>query len=261
MPDEPVKKLADLRKRVGRFLDSSTYGRDEIGALLDELLRVGDAAVIGGMLRDIALEGNKQFYSDVDVVVACEDSHSIERILSSQCFPWSKNKFGGYRVTLSKWKMDIWSLENTWAIKERLVGGGNFRDLVKTTFFDWDAIVYEVGTGRIFAVDGYLENLGERRIGINLECNPNPVGNSVKALRYATKYGARFSESLAEYLGNALAPYSAKEICALEYKSHDRPLLIESDVDALMKRLRSDVSHLDVADVRVPNSQYELWPQ
>lgn len=258
--DEQVKKLSDLRKRIRRFLDSSAYGRDEIANLLGALTKVGDGALIGGMLRDIALEGTKKFCSDIDVVIACDDPSAIQHVLASQLFPWTRNRFGGYRVELTKWKVDVWTLKSTWAFRERLVAGNSFEDLLRTTFFDWDAIVYLLGSNQIIAIDGYLDRLGDRALGLNLKTNPNPEGNAVKALRYAAKYSARFSDSLADYLGEVLAPYSDNEICTMERKSHEKPTLMATDVETLMTPLRRTAEHLALPRMRARKRQYELWP-
>lgn len=259
MSNLTVKQFSDLRKRVGRFLSSKAYGRDEVGRLLTNLQEVGDMAIFGGMLRDISLTGNSGFSSDIDLVISCDDKGALQRALGSLKFRCVLNKFGGYRLLLSKWKVDIWALESTWAFREGLLSGRSFEDLIRTTFFDWDAIAYEVGTASIFAVDGYLERLEKRTLDINLERNPNPLGNSVKALRYAEKYGAKFTTRLSRYVDNHLGLVPVTEICAMERRSHENPMLLEHVTSDILGQLRSHQEKFPLIPFERASYQHDLW--
>jgi hypothetical protein len=59
------------------------------------------------------------------------------------------NRFGGFASVHPHWKVDFWSLPNTWASAVGLVRTDTLADLVDTTFFDCDAICYEVQKRKI----------------------------------------------------------------------------------------------------------------
>jgi predicted nucleotidyltransferase len=75
----------------------------------------GDVYLFGGVLRDLALYGKKGFKSDIDLVVEGDWSDLVSYI---DHIGARKNKFGGYRLIVGEWPVDIWNAEETWAIKQ-----------------------------------------------------------------------------------------------------------------------------------------------
>jgi predicted nucleotidyltransferase len=225
-----------LKKRIGRFVGSKAYARDEVLSVINAAKRVGEVAIFGGMLRDLSLEGNEGFCSDVDLVVRTADPHGLDEVLKS--FSPARNRFGGYRIALSRWKVDIWEYGSTWAFREGHVKGSDFADLCKTTFFDWDAVVYEVSTAQLHTIDDYLERLGSSTVDINLEPNPNPSGTAVRILRLLAKRNAKLTPRLTAYLVKRIQENSVADICAAESRSYDKRMLSKEFV-AKVKQLLS----------------------
>ncbi len=218
-----VENISQLRKRVHRFLSSEAYGKAEIRAALDDFNQYGSVALFGGVLRDLCLVGNEGFASDVDIVIKTDKWAAFEGHLES--YKYIKNKYGGYRIQLSKWSIDLWRLEDTWAAKHGYVEVKTFEDLCNTTFFDWDAIGYELKSKKIFAGDDYLKRVRGGILDINLLPNPNPLGNSIKALRYLEKYDAKLSPRLASYISDVLNTLDAEKIGEIEKMSHEWAVL------------------------------------
>jgi len=235
MSQEKTQKISDLKRKVGYFLSSPKLGRQEVKTLLDQLQKIGEVVIFGGMLRDLSLLGNGGFDSDIDLVIDTDKENELADFLR----PYSpaRNKFGGYRLKLSRWEVDIWPLKSTWAFKQGYVKEGSFADLCKTTFFDWDGIVYKVGDGTILAVEGYFDHINEGLLDINLENNPNPMGNIVKAFRYREKYGAGFSSRLATYIYEHLENFDPNLISLYENKSHGRPVLNKNIMSRVLEEL------------------------
>jgi hypothetical protein len=251
-----IKNLTELRKRVKHFLGSSAFGRQEVKGLFDSITPYGSIALFGGMLRDLSIVGNKGFNSDIDVVVDSNNVEEFERVLES--FSCSRNKFGGYRLSLSKWNVDIWLLETTWAFKQGHVHGGSFSELCKTTFFDWDAVVYEVDSEKITAIDGYVDKINSGVIDINLEINPNPIGNIVKAFRYQQKYNASFSNRLARYIVRHLKEITAEQLTRYETISHSWPILNTKELSYSMYELRMHQERHPLLPFKSADPQHSL---
>jgi len=139
------------------------------------------------------LEGNEKFRSDIDLVINTDNISLLESVLA----PYSPHRtaFGGYRIGLRKWVVDLWPLQWTWAIRSGYVRGDSLSDLTKTTFFNWDAIVYEIGSGAIHFAPRYVDELKNRLLSINLAVNPNPEGTAIRALRMAvtSRHACRLS--------------------------------------------------------------------
>ena len=75
----------------------------------------------------------------------------------------------------------MWSIEDTWAHTAGLVQVREPADLLKCTFFDWDAILFDLESEAIVAGENYFQLLAANVLDINLEENPNPRGSLVRA--------------------------------------------------------------------------------
>ena len=230
---EPVKNIANLKKRLNRFLRTNLLGRNQVRVFLDELSSIGDIVIFGGMLRELSISGNLKFKSDIDVVIDVdtdlECSLKFQNLISE--FPVERNKFGGYRIKLDKWKLDIWRLSDTWAFKHGHVKCENFESLCNTTFFSWDAIIYNYRKKEIHTIENYFELLNQKLLDTNLPETPNDLANAVKALRYQEMYSANFSPDLACFLYNVIKNTSYKELYEYEKKVHDWPVLEEQYIN------------------------------
>jgi hypothetical protein len=167
--------------------------------------------LFGGAIRDLALTRPHHFRSDLDLVVNTEDEKALEQLLSS--LDARRNRHGGFRLRIEKWRFDVWSLSSTWAIKHGYVDAAKgFEVLPATTFFTWDAVAYGVDTGILYGrsdftdTDDYLTELFSGVLEVNLEPNPNPLGNVIRALRFVHEHHAReLSERLTSYAFRTLA--------------------------------------------------------
>lgn len=240
MPTNPANSISALRKRVGRFLSSDRYSREEIREVIDAVSPLGEIAIFGGAIRDLGLRGNEYFPRDVDMVIATKDVDSLDRALAR--FNKTKNRFGGYRLSLGRWKADLWPLHLTWAFQEDYFNGNGFRDLLKTTFFDWDAVLYEINGGSIVALDGYLERLQSGVVDLNFEPNPNPVGATVRILRLCISGNGRLAPRLTHYLQSRFLDYKVTELINAERGGYEKPILTEDNISSLKKRLAMHVA-------------------
>lgn len=214
------KNKHSLRLRTQRFLNTNLYGRGEVKAFCETVGNVGDVAIFGGMLRDLLLEGNQKFSSDIDLVIDCTDVSRLQHVLAP--YAPSRTAFGGYRIKLQKWHVDIWPLEWTWAIRNGHVKGHTLADLTSTTFFNWDAIVYEIRSGAIHFGSRYLDDLNDRLLTINLAANPNPEGVALRALRMAVTRQARLSFVLAQYAADVLETLGVEALVQNERRKQSR---------------------------------------
>jgi hypothetical protein len=167
--------------------------------------------LFGGAIRDLALTRPHHFRSDLDLVVNTDDESALDHLLNS--FGARRNRHGGFRLRIEKWRFDVWSLSSTWAIRHGYVEAAKgFEVLPATTFFTWDAVAYGVDTGILYGrsdltdTDDYLTELLGGVLEVNLEPNPNPVGNVIRALRFVHERRAReLSERLTSYAFRTLA--------------------------------------------------------
>ena len=215
---------------------SSNYrGRDEILRKLPELDKFGLIVVFGGILRDLALFGNKDFYSDLDLVIDTRDLDGFHNYMFSIGAKF--NRYLGYRAIIGSWRVDIWPLQNTWAHREGYVVIKSFEDLLNTTFFGCDAILYNTSQKNLVTKRGYFEELSKRLLEINLLPSPNPIGNAVRAFRYAIDKNFIWSHELSLYIAERIEDLGWSALIEHEWQSYGTIIIKELDRNKFEKEL------------------------
>lgn len=201
-----------LKRRLDRYLWANKSGEMEaLQAVLKSNFQSFDrVAVIGGLVRDFAREGRTGFRSDVDLVI--HDSKEEVALLAEKLSA-TPNRFGGYGYKSGPWKIDFWALETTWAKKH--VPMHTLEDVLLGTFFDWDAVAYDLWERKLICHDDYLERLRTKTLEINLRPNPSPMGNLVRAIRRLVLWqlvpGERLMCFIDEYLDEDALHYLQKK--------------------------------------------------
>ena len=145
-------------------------------------------AIVGGLVRDLARDTATKFKSDIDLVIDADSKFVAELARKLDALP---NRFGGYAAHLPSWKIDFWALESTWASRKGYIPVEKVDDIIYTTFFDCDAICYEIKSKKIHLLDGYLDRLRSKTIDVNLLQNPSIDGNLLRAARRILLWGFR----------------------------------------------------------------------
>jgi len=169
------------KRRVRRFFEQPAEERRHVSLLMDRLSIAAEVYVFGGAVRDISLLGGSSFDGDIDLVVRIVDQNIFDNILEN-CNA-ERNKFGGYRMQIGRWKFDIWEAAQTWAYKVGVVEDETHLSLLETTFFNWDAILFSARTGSLHHRPNYFEHLSNKYLELNLENNPNLTGAFIRTLR------------------------------------------------------------------------------
>lgn len=199
MAFQQPKRAGDLRllkKRIDEALRRHPPARFD--PLIADLESAGRVAIFGGMIRELVFHEPRRLSSDLDLVVDGISDRDLARTLNTVGF--RKNRFGGYRAALGIWSVDIWRLEDTWALRKGYVKGSDLSDMVNTTFFNWDAVVYRLDRREICIREHYFEELERGLLEINLEPNPNPAGNIARAVRHLLTRHAIWGPRLAKYV-------------------------------------------------------------
>src|SRR5258708_33566009 len=191
-----------LRKRVSAFLLSKSHRR---APLINLLRRIAEqrlhAVLFGGTLRDLMRYGAAKDPRDVDVVV---DGASVEQLaILFQDVLARKTRFGGLHLNTEGWMIDIWSLSDTWAVRERRAGAGDFEALTRTTFLNVEAVTIDLkigGNRRKLHSSGFFEGHRSQVLDINLEENPFPELAAIRTLITAAKLQYSLSNRLASYV-------------------------------------------------------------
>ncbi|MBS0343203.1 MAG: hypothetical protein JSS56_22085 [Proteobacteria bacterium] len=219
MPTAPNKSA--LKRRLDRYFwnnntEEMNFFRQVYAQHFDGFDRV---AVIGGLVRDFAHEGRAGFRSDIDLVIDAPQAQ-VEEI--AQKLRAEPNRFGGFGCKQGPWKIDFWALETTWA--RRHVQVRELEDLLACTFFDWDAIAYDLKRKRVICDDDYLERIRKGTLDINLLPNPSPLGNLVRATRRLIVWRVQAGPALKDFIRNHLDDSALKYIKEKEAELYSHPV-------------------------------------
>jgi hypothetical protein len=232
MPLEAIAPdAAALRKRVARFVDKELAVLQPFHELKKMAESFGPIAIFGGLIRDLAFGYSRDFSSDVDIVLKDMPVDVLARHLAPHTA--THNSFGGFRVQLGRWVFDLWTFETTWAFAKGLVQGRELADLLRTTFFNWDAALFEISTEELIVRPSYFAELESRLLGINLRQTPNELGAAVRALRLIAEGGVAVAPDLAEFLHAQIRTHGIDDIAAVDAKRVGRRRLTKGFVGSV----------------------------
>jgi len=201
----------------------------------------------------MALLGRKGFNSDIDIVVEGSWRNCVPYLESLGA---RKNKFGGYRLEVAGWPIDIWSAKETWAIRQGLVPYMGIASLTETTVLNWDAILMNWRTRNFICGEDYLNQINSKLLDIVLEKNPNPLGMAVRVLRHlCIKDAHKITPSAANYLATCTSIFTFGEIKRSEIRSYGNSE-IEPAIYKLFEHFKR-YEHLEIRE-RFKNSTDHL---
>ncbi len=109
--------------------------------------------------------------------------------------------------------------------------------LLKTTFFNWDAVLYSLSSGKLFVSVNYIESINTRSLDFNFVKCPNELANVIKSLRYYEKFDANFSPRLARWVCGYLQNISTIDVYEKDLRSHESRVITPSDIAKIYKSL------------------------
>lgn len=193
-----------LKRRVDDYIwrDKSKTVLALRDVLINEFGDFDKVSIFGGMIRDIARDGKRGFRSDVDLVIDAptDQVKNLAKRLSAK-----PNMFGGFGHRSTRWEIDFWALETTWAHRYGYIKASSVDDLLQGTFFDWDAAHYDIKSRKLYSQCGYLERIRSKTLGVNLTNTPSAVGNAVRAIRRVLLWDLKASPNLLDFVDHVVA--------------------------------------------------------
>lgn len=172
-----------------------------------------DAVVFGGVIRDLVSGLGTSQIRDIDIVV---DTGSRGDLVDA-CAPWiqRQTRFGGLHLKVGRWPVDIWRLEDTWALK-RHEGTLSLSQLPGTTFLTSEAIAVslhaKLGKERKLFAGRFFESIASRVVDINHASNPYPELCVVRSLVTAYRLNLAIAPELCVYIANFGARMSPDDL-------------------------------------------------
>ncbi|AZE06701.1 hypothetical protein [Pseudomonas chlororaphis] len=201
-------------------------------SLINGLSTQGEVLVFGGLLRDIALYGVRNFNSDIDLVVDCPLA-VLSSFFNSSRYIVEQNKFGGYRLAVGGWTVDVWTIRETWAFKSGHVEYVGRDSLLFTTITNWDSIIFSFKDGKLISFPRYLESLRLGEIEVILTENPSELGVLMRVIKSICDKRAKVLMPRAlKYLKVELGRWNSSQLVSAQKQSLDRVYLSEKELEA-----------------------------
>lgn len=169
---------------------------------------LGTAYVVGGYFRDFISNKSSR---DIDIIVDLKSEQIIE-ILKELNFNYSSNRHGGIKIKLNSIDADVWSIENNWAFKSKLVKlneDDKLNSIAKGCFYNYDSLVinlnsfnYNLRYYKEFLETKKLDILQERTIYKHL--NPSIEANILRAFYIKHVYDIGYTSNTQSYLNSKL---------------------------------------------------------
>ncbi len=248
--------LSGLKKRLDRFVWTNKSGE---AVLLRHLLekhffQFEAVGVIGGLVRDVAFAGRYGFRSDLDLVIHGDAAEVAQLAMKVGA---EANRFGGYGFTEGPWKIDFWALDKTWAATAGHVIVRDLSDLVHCTFFDWDAVVYNLRSRRVLCEESYLDLLRSHQLEIRLRPNPGELGNLLRAARRILRWRLMPGPKLASFIMEKLDDDTFLNLKAAERRKYSERMLDAFTSSAQLRQsllISKALSHRSFHQMRLPFS-------
>ncbi|MBU9979068.1 hypothetical protein KTP48_09975 [Proteus mirabilis] len=208
------KNRKSLSDKVCRFFYEEALNNKTLSLILNkvDLFDISNIYAFGGVVRDIELRNTP---SDIDLVFNGDrDSFNLLlNYLNNEKI--AKNKFGGFRIETNGLDIDLWHFEDTWAFLNNKVetSDNHINNILKTTFFNWDAVLFDLKKQNVIYNDDYCFNLKNKFLKINLFDNPNVIGAFSRIIKNIFYNQANYlSEDVLIYLYKSFEDYSLSEI-------------------------------------------------
>jgi len=256
MVDEANPQLEfRLRRRLSAFIHRESVWRPALRSLQERTQDRGwTIYVFGGTLRDLLALAPSTVPRDLDLVVAGTTRQSLESVFERELV--RVNRFGGLHLVTHKLPVDMWTLDSTWAFRERLVHGSDFSDLPRTTFLNVEAIAAEFhtrpGRARTLYTRGFFRGIQERQVEINLEDNPYPALCIVRSLLTAQRLRFSLGPRLVRFIMHHARRIPIEELEAIQRSHYGRIRLNRHQLHTLTVLVREQASHIKIRPVTLP---------
>lgn len=170
---------------------------NEVYQQLIRLAEITDLYIFSGVIRNFFLK--KKGLRDIDIVLG--KTIDVENFFAG-CHI-SKNSFGGYKIYYGQTAIDLWYLNDTWALRQQPHLDFEIEKYIPgTAFFNFSAIIYSFNEARFYANHQFLRFLQNKKIDIVHEPNANLPLCVINTLYYEDKFSLRVADRMKRHILN-----------------------------------------------------------
>jgi len=200
-----AKKLIDIEKDIHKkSLSFNDYFYANISvdviSFIDTLLKQTEVFIFSGIIRDYFVNSESKKFRDIDIII--EENLRIEEMFVN--INYQKNSFGGYKIQIDNFTIDLWVIKKTWALNNgQLKFEFDFiNQLPKTTFFNFSSVLYSLNDKKFIIGVDFLRFIRDKKIEIVSDKNPLPELCIVNSFYYQDKLKLKLGDKLKNYIKN-----------------------------------------------------------
>lgn len=252
---EPIIDYIKFKEKFRREFYKVLSEFPEFRLFLLDLFVEGTAYVVGGFLRDLA---NNKDSRDLDIILNVSPS-IIYNSLADRKLQYNINRFGGVKVLFDNFQIDLWSLDNNWSFKNRLIKRNeqNIVDNIASgSFYNYDSLVINIHSLELNVkyynqcVEKNILDINRKKISYK-KLNPTIEANIIRAFFLKEKFNLNFSDDCENYLIRRINYLKDNYDSAInrlieikrQYKKYDDELDDEKLKKHIITLLRSNRSH------------------
>ncbi len=240
--------IHNLKRRIADYRDCNPM----FCRFWSKLLSQGEFYLIGGAIR--AIHQNRK-PRDIDIIV----KDGVEEIIGGldKNAIVQRNYFGGYKINLSGFLVDIWDFERHWAFKSGVLDARG-DNLARSCLFDFDALIYSPATDYL-DIRHYENCLRTNLIDFvchdsnYIDINPGGLTNVLRVLVASEDYNISLSPSVVAYVISFLGRYDLSSLRECELRHYKKRMITSEQFNRLRRMVfacvhRSPFSKTEGAD-------------
>ncbi|WP_235565318.1 hypothetical protein [Lysobacter sp. Root494] len=211
---------------------------DAVAALLRSCNEVGEAFLFGGMVRD-AILGASGAFGDIDIFVSGPLDADFARSLSRYS---RRTNFGGMRLVVGKFDVDIWELPQSQAFRIEKGRPISIPSLLDTVCFSTDAVAISLLDSRVIATSKFRGTVRDKVLKFVSVPRGTELLQAVRIARLLVKLDLIPHFDIAKYFLAAIAEFGAAGLVKAEEKWKGRRVLDDFLVEGVRLLCESSVT-------------------
>lgn len=211
----------DLNKNNKTFKEYfHTIINSRVEAFINELNENHITYLFSGILRNYFLNIYEK-PRDLDIIISKKKTFSNLISILDKYGKYKLNAFGGFKININGLSVDIWHIEDTWAIKNNFVKTDNEsieESVLKSTFFNFSSILYNFKEEKFIYNQIFEDFYKSKTIEIVLENNLSELLCLINIIYYAEKYELNLSNKTKQYFINGFKNHSKKNFDDIQLK-------------------------------------------
>lgn len=192
----------DLNKKGKKFKDYfHVIVNNRVEEFINDLNKKHTTYLFSGILRNYFLSVYEQ-PRDLDIVISRKTPYTDLIPILDSFGDYKLNAFGGFKINIKGLSIDIWHIEDTWAIKNNIVKleKGKIEEAVlRSTFFNFSSVLYNFQKEKFIYDYRFEEFLKTKTIDIVLEKNISELLCLINIIYYAEKFELSLSNKVKYY--------------------------------------------------------------